>query len=203
MFLGLVFVAIVLVVLLAGGRLSRLATVRPRCLWLLPLALGLQILVTEVTRADRVLDDALHVLSYLLAAAFLVLNRRIPGLLLIGLGAASNGIAIALNGGELPASARALRAAGIQQQAGDFANSGHVGHPVLGFLGDIAATPAFLPLRNVISVGDVAILLGAAWLIVAVCGTRWTRGDDDLHADPHDDPYDAPAPLSGAVPTAP
>jgi hypothetical protein len=183
MFLGMVFVALLVAVVLAGGRLSRLGSLRPRGLWLLPAALGLQLLVTEVTRSARVLDDGLHVLSYVMAAVFLVLNRRIPGLLLIGLGAASNGLTIALNGGELPASARALREAGFHQQQSDFANSGHLAHPVLGFLGDIVATPSFLPLRNVISVGDLAILLGAGWLVIAVCGTRWTR-DRDAETSP-------------------
>ncbi len=194
MFLGLVFLAIVAATLLAGGQLSRLASLRPRGLWLLPVALGLQVLVTEVIPAARVLDDGLHVLSYLLAAAFLVLNRRIPGLLLIGLGTASNGLTIALNGGELPASAHALREAGFHQELGDFANSGHVAHPVLGFLGDIVATPSFLPLRNVISVGDLAILIGAAWLVVAVCGTRWSRHDGDA--------VEPPVPLPAVVTTA-
>jgi hypothetical protein len=177
MFLLFCVAVLFAVVALLGGRLSRLGRLRMRAPWLLMVALGLQLLITEVLqrRAPGWLDALLHVLSYLLAAGFLVLNRKVPGLLLLGAGAAMNGVVIALNGGELPARAAALRAAHIHQTAGTFANSGHLEHPTLGWLGDVAATPAWLPFQNVISIGDITILAGAAWLCVATCGTWRSR----------------------------
>jgi len=157
-----------------GGRLPRLAAVRlHRNSWI-GIALLIQIVVIEIITGPELVLKALHVLSYLMAAVFLWLNRRVPGLFLVGLGAASNGITIAINGGTLPARPGALRTAGINLEADRFVNSGALAHPHLAFLGDVFAIPAGWPLANVFSVGDVAIIVGvgvASWMI---CGTRWT-----------------------------
>ena len=61
-----------------------------------------------------------------------------------------------------------------------------VADPVLPWLGDIAATPAFLPFRNVISIGDVVVLVGAAVLLHVVCRTRVHRvlRTQGLHSRP-------------------
>lgn len=107
----------------------------------------------------------LHVLTYVAAAAFLWLNRAVPGTLVVGAGALSNGVTIALNGGTLPASPAAVRAAGLDGREG-FTNSGVVDGAVLPWLGDVFAWPEPLPLANTFSVGDVLIALGvglAAW----------------------------------------
>ena len=53
--------------------------------------------------------------------------------------------AIAANGGVMPADPDALAAAGVHQEAGDFANSTAVAHPHLSFLGDVFAVPASWP----------------------------------------------------------
>ncbi len=79
-----------------------------------------------------------------------------------------NGLVIALNDGTLPASARALAEAGMVTD-GDFTNSGVLRHPILAPLGDIVATPAWLPFRNVISIGDCIALIGVAVLVHTVC----------------------------------
>ena len=82
---------------------------------------------------------------------------------------------IALNGGTLPANPHALVSAGLADPTEAFQNSGVVAHPVLPWFGDIMATPAWLPFRNVISVGDLLILLGAAVLLHCVTGTAPVR----------------------------
>ena len=126
--------------------------------------LALQVVVVEVSLPDG-FAPVLHVLTYVAAFAFLWLNRRVPGALIVGAGALSNGIVIALNGGTLPASASAVKAAGIDPDLA-FANSGVLEHPVLPWLGDMFAWPAPLPLANTFSVGDVLIVIGAfvaAW----------------------------------------
>ena len=114
----------------------------------------------------------MHLATYVAAGWYVVLNRRIPGLWIVALGAASNGIAIAANGGTLPASRTALETAGIHLEPGEFLNSGVLEHPHLGFLGDVFAIPAGFPLANVFSVGDVLIVLGVAWGSHRVCGSR-------------------------------
>ena len=42
----------------------------------------------------------------------------------------------------------------------------------LGFLGDIFHTPAWMPIHNVFSVGDIEIVLGAFLLLHFVCRSR-------------------------------
>jgi hypothetical protein len=62
--------------------------------------------------------------------------------------------------------------AGFPVDPAEFKNSGVVADPVLAWLGDIAATPAWLPFRNVISIGDVVVLIGAAVLLHVTCRSR-------------------------------
>jgi Family of unknown function (DUF5317) len=161
---------------LLGGSLARLTRVRLQHAWLVVLALALQILITVViTGAPRWILVSLHLISYALAAVALWLNRRLPGLLLIGGGAMLNGVVITLNGGTLPASAHALRAAGHAIDAKSFENSGVLAHPILPWLGDVVATPSWLPFRNVLSIGDVTILIGTLVLAHSVCRRTGTH----------------------------
>jgi hypothetical protein len=77
-----------------------------------------------------------------------------------------NLLAIALNGGYMPASRHALEVAG-EQFAGAAANNSTVIHEGtrLWFLGDVFAIPDGTILSNVFSVGDVLIIAGVAILI--------------------------------------
>jgi hypothetical protein len=127
-----------------------------------------------VLPGPALLLETAHIATYAIAAWFIAVNRRIPGLPVIGTGAVLNGLAITLNGGTLPARLGALQAAGMHPAAGEFVNSGVLPHPRLAFLGDVFAVPAGFPLANVFSMGDVLIVLGAGWTAWAVLGTRWT-----------------------------
>lgn len=137
-----------------------------RWLWpsLIWVALGLQFAIFRFPLPGA-LAPVIHVLTYAAALAFLLANRRAPGVLVAAAGAAANGITIALNGGVLPTTHWALQTAGIEVDAA-FVNTGVMEHPVLPWLGDVFAVPAPLPLANTFSVGDVLIGLGiaiAAW----------------------------------------
>ena len=145
----------------------------------MPLALGLQILVISVIpTADERLLAFVHINTYMIAAAFVWFNRHVPGLVLLGAGAACNGVAIAANGGVLPASATALERSGFHLEPGEFTNSGVLSDPVLPWLGDVFWIPAASPLANVFSIGDLLIVVGLAWLVHGTCGSRlagrWT-----------------------------
>ena len=59
--------------------------------------------------------------------------------------------------------------------AGDFNNSGILAHPQLAWLGDVLAVPAGVPLANVFSIGDVLILVGLAYGVHHLCGSRLVR----------------------------
>ena len=157
---------------LAGGRLSRLLELRFATPWLLLLAFGAQLWLAWFPGPRSWWRGAIHVASFLLGLLWVWRNRRIPGLWVIGLGALSNAVAIAANGGVMPASASALRTAGMDVQPDTFATSDALEDPRLLFLGDVFATPASWPFANVFSVGDVLIAIGGAITIHAVCGSR-------------------------------
>jgi hypothetical protein len=161
---------------LLGGRLSRLFDIRLRGSWLPVGALLLQVLILQwIEGGPRPVLVAVHIGTYVMAAAFIWLNRAVPGLLLVAAGAVSNGVTIALNHGTLPARSAAMAAAHIDKDPKLFLNSGTVAHPVLGFLGDVFAWPAPLPLANVFSVGDVLIVLGAGYGAHRITGSNLPR----------------------------
>ncbi len=167
------FLALALVLVpLGGGRLRRLALLRLRAPGLLWLALGTQILLIAFPGEQTWWRVAANVATYPLAIGWVWLNRAIPGLWVIGIGAVCNLLPILANGGVMPASAHALQVAGISTDAGVFANSAVVTDPKLLFLGDVIAIPKAWPLANVLSVGDVVIALGAAYAVHRVTGSR-------------------------------
>lgn len=179
--MALCVLLLMVLVPLAGGDLRRLAQLRLTASGLLFVALLLQVLVTDVvSTGPRLLLAGAHLVSYGLTAAFLWRNRRVPGMPLLALGGLSNAVTIAVNGGTLPASASALRRAGISETPTVFANSGVLTHPHLSWLGDVFAVPAGWPLANVFSVGDVVIVLAAACCLWTVCRPQ------DERADAHD-----------------
>jgi hypothetical protein len=172
MFLVAIVLISALAVPLLGGRLEALAEVRARLAWILLLALGLQVVSLSVPGVPEGLRPLLQLASYPVAGVFVIVNRRLPGMLLIGLGALLNLIAMSANGGVMPASASALDRAGLPRQQDSYTNSTLVQEPRLGFLGDVFAIPKPVPLHNVFSVGDVTIAVG---VIVAVHGLSGSR----------------------------
>jgi hypothetical protein len=174
---------------LLGGDLRRFGTIRLRAVWLPVAALLAQIVIIEIIPdGSRPLLVTIHLTTYVLAGVFIWINRSIPGLVVVGVGALLNGVTIALNDGTLPASAAAERMAGIEQSSG-FVNSGALAHPVLPWLGDMFAWPQPLPLANVFSIGDLLIVVGTWYAAFRICGTRWTdcpveSEDPDVSAAP-------------------
>jgi hypothetical protein len=159
---------------LLGGDLRKLAEFRPRGVWVVFAALVVQVLVISVFPASwHTVEATAHVLTYVGALAVIAVNWRIPGMLIIGAGTFCNGLAIAINGGTLPASAAAEATAQYHKHDRGLDNSGVLAHPHLAWLGDRWATPAFLPLRNVMSIGDMLILAGAIVLVLRLTGVTW------------------------------
>ena len=150
-----------------GGRLERLATVRFRLGAVAVLALGIQLALFSPI-ADGLSDQvarAIYVISTALVGVVVLANLRLTGVPLIALGAALNLLAIAANGGKMPASPEALAAVGFG--VGGNTNSVVVAEPVLAPLTDVFAMPAWLPLANVFSIGDVLIGVGLAIAVAA------------------------------------
>jgi hypothetical protein len=153
----------------AGGSLARLAAVRLRAGWAAFAAIALQVAITSFPDGAPALHDALHLVSYGLAAVFVVANRRVPGLWIMAAGGALNLLAITANGGVMPASRAALAVAGIAPANG-FANSAALAHPRLLFLGDVIGVPGPWPIGNVLSVGDLVLFAGLLVLLHRACG---------------------------------
>jgi hypothetical protein len=152
---------------LLGGRLEPLAAVRFRLAPLVIAALIVQIALFSPL-ADALPGDlirSIYVASTGAVGLVVIANFRVPGFPLIAAGAVANLAAIVANGGAMPASADALATAGMS--IGAHTNSVVVDRPALEPLTDIFALPAWVPLANVFSVGDVLIGLGVAVAIVA------------------------------------
>jgi hypothetical protein len=154
------------------GRLDGLADIRLRAGWIIGTALVVQIvLFSPVGDVIDGLAPAVYVASTAAVLVALVVNRSIPGLLIVAVGAASNLAAILANGGYMPAAAGALAALGHAQAAG-YSNSIVLTNPAIEPLTDVYALPSWLPLANVFSVGDALIGLG----IVVTIAVAMRRG---------------------------
>ena len=160
---------------LRGGRLSHLTGLRLRWLWIIPVALAIQLMIFPLFSRTPLLPYAtvpLHVLSYVLAGVWLIANLREPPLVVMVSGALSNFVTVAVNGGRMPASETALRAAGWSETADLLVSQGDYGNVVLmgettrlNWLGDYLYLPEWVPFAVAFSIGDVLIMVGLAWLI--------------------------------------
>ena len=148
---------------LLGGRLERLGDLRFAWGPLAIAGLIVQIVLFSEPVAAGVgdLGPVLYVASTAAVFVAVLRNWRIPGLALIAVGAASNLLAIAANGGVMPASPEAVAALGAEAGPG-FSNSVVMTDPALWPLTDIFALPVWVPFANVFSVGDVLIGIGVA-----------------------------------------
>jgi len=90
----------------------------------------------------------------------------------MGIGLFSNFLAILVNGGYMPASAEALRKAGMETVAQALEEGRRLGNTILmgaatrlNFLGDWLFLPSWFPLSSAFSPGDVILGIGAALLL--------------------------------------
>jgi hypothetical protein len=151
-----------------GGRLGNVVHVRFRSAWLAVAALALQIIAFSAigSHLGSAWIAALHVVSYVGLLVFAGINLRLPGVALASVGVLCNALAIAANGGYMPARRAALAAAGVLYDGRMAANSRLIGGSTrFAFLGDVFALPKGVPLADVFSVGDMLIVTGVVLLI--------------------------------------
>ena len=158
---------------LSGGSAGRLGDLRFAWAPLIVVGLMGQVLLFSTPLGDALGPAApvLYVASNVAVLVAVWRNLAIPGLPLVLIGGASNLIAICANGGYMPVSPGALQAMGRLPREG-YTNSRLVDGVVLGPLTDLFAMPAWLPVANVFSIGDVLIGVGAAIAIVAAMHGR-------------------------------
>jgi hypothetical protein len=165
--------------LIRGGRLRNLSYLSIRWSALPLLALGLQVIVIygpgrEDARPFGV--PALLILgSYGLVMATVLANWRLPGMVLLGLGAALNFLVILLNGGWMPVTPELLVASGLMSSptafepgqrvpfSKDVIVDGHAGHAR--WLSDIFMIPRAGLFSAVFSIGDALMMVGLFSLI--------------------------------------
>ena len=92
---------------LKGGKLSNLAELKVKGIWLLALAIGMQIAVYIANSKGFSLGPtwfvpSLHTLSYGVLILFTLLNYSVPGMKFIALGILLNVLVIGLNHGAMP-----------------------------------------------------------------------------------------------------
>jgi hypothetical protein len=164
-------IGIVFAVLL-GGRLSRVLDVHLRCQALVVLALGVQVVLLAGLGDgfSNLQQRGLHLTSYALLIVFAVVNLRVWALVPVLLGTGLNALAIAANAGRMPVADHAAEAMGGLRPSDD--SNVTTASDRLGFLGDVFALPAEVPLANVFSVGDLFIGFGMAAFIVAASLSR-------------------------------
>jgi Family of unknown function (DUF5317) len=170
----------ILSVPLTGRSLRPLARLSLRAVWLVWLSIGLQLVITLVRGFPDWLGRPVHLVTFALSALFLWVNRRIPGALLVALGAGLNLAAIAANNGTMPASESAWHTAGFPTITGEFENSNVTHNARLPWLGDVFAIPKGWPFANVFSVGDVVVVIAVAYFAHTWC--RRSPSVDDSSA---------------------
>jgi hypothetical protein len=158
-----------------GGRLSRLVFLRLRGVWLVLVALGIQLLIFPLFTPNPIIPFGtaiLHGVSYGLVLLWLLLNVHTRPLIAVGGGALLNIAVVALNAGYMPASSAAFERAGLLSVAKILARGETYGNLVgmsattrLNVLGDRIGLPRGVPFATVMSVGDVLIMVGLAWLL--------------------------------------
>ncbi|MCL4394203.1 MAG: DUF5317 domain-containing protein [Chloroflexi bacterium] len=167
------------IALVTGGSLGNLTALQLKWRGLILGGFAIQLFVfSPLWQDNRTLSpftQAAYLASLFFLFVALAANYRIPGLVLIGPGFLMNLIAVAVNGGYMPASSSALQAAGLPPLgAGEILqNSIGIGPATnLVFLGDVFAIPKWFLFPNVFSVGDVLISIGAVYLVLKALAPR-------------------------------
>lgn len=184
----LVVVALgVLVSYARGGRLHRAAEAPLHWRTLLFLGVSIQITV-DALAARGVLGDAttlgwlLLLVSQLLVVGFLVANRHLPGVLLVGGGLLLNAVVMAANGA-MPVDPAAIQALGLGDVEVPLGKHTLLDDQTrLPWLADIIPVR---PLRSIISIGDLVLAAGLVPLTHALMSHRTPaeQADDRDAAD--------------------
>src|SRR5205807_4216937 len=181
MFLFFAVIAAALVIaVLSGGDVRRLSQIKVQHLELLLAAFAVKVVVAVLgtTHSPVAVSVArpLNVIGAILLLAVVWFNRRIPGALLFGAGLSLNLIVIVAFGGRMPvllprdvdpnSPVLALLLGGLDPL-----------HVVLTqpqglwFIGDIFAIPGLGGHSSLVSIGDLLMAAGVAWLIIR-CSQR-------------------------------
>lgn len=188
MILVLALFLALLIAVLTGGKLRRLANLPLRVPWLALLGFGLQVYIIyepETTARGWLSPHTLVlVLSYMLLLAFVWVNRRLPGMPIIALGLLMNFTVMLANGGYMPISPEAVQRVGHEYELQSTEPGARLKYTKdillpreqtrLWFLSDVFILPPPFPIPTVFSPGDAVLALGVWVLVLATChSARW------------------------------
>ena len=157
MLLLILIISTIFLVYITGGNLKWLVNRPLRLKWLVLTALIIQIIIFSGLPAIEYMPSLyigiIHIISYLVLLAFIILNIKVAGIAILGLGTLSNATVIIANGGFMP---------------NPLVAAGEIFNNVIGispgsrllFLSDILSAPEWLPLPSAFSIGDVLIVIG-------------------------------------------
>lgn len=179
LFFAVIAGALVIAVVI-GGDVRRLSQLRVRHLELLIAALAAKVSVALLGTSHSLTalnaTRPLNVIGAVLLLGVAVFNRRIPGAIVFGLGLVSNLAAILWFGGRMPV----LLPSGFEPTPGGALPALREGldplhvllsHPQgLWFLGDVVEIPGIFGRTSLVSLGDLLMAAGIAYLIV-----RWSH----------------------------
>jgi hypothetical protein len=162
---------------IAGGRLRGFERLELPWWPLALIGLAIQLLPVPGGRhgTDLWIRMAVLAASYAMLVVFAVRNVRTPGVPLILVGLVLNMAVVTVNGG-MPVSEHAVVASGQKDLLDTLRKSQGTKHHLLTSddylrpLGDVIPVPS--PIKQVVSVGDLFVYAGLAWLIVAVMRRR-------------------------------
>lgn len=173
----------IVVGLLAGGRLGRLADLDLRAPWVFLAAAAIQVglMVAGARGWAQVagVGQGLLVMSLALVLVGLWVNRRLPGVWVVAIGVFLNFLVIAANGGSMPVDRELAVRAGNTRLVEMLDSPAYVKHGVIGPgtrlrpLADVLPLPMLVPRPKFWSpgsVGDVFVTVGACWLTLAGMG---------------------------------
>jgi hypothetical protein len=180
----------VVVALVRGGDMKLLGQLGIKSYWLI-FAPGILICLLYTKYIPGMefvvkLGPFVHVIAYLMVLIVIYINRRLPGMALIGLGAILNFTAIAVNSGKMPVSPQAAKSAGMERL---LARKNQARHSLINsntrlkFLCDVIPLkwPPF-PDPQVISLGDIGLAFGLFILVQrATCDRK--RIPTEVEAD--------------------
>jgi type II secretory pathway pseudopilin PulG len=167
-----------LIVLVTRGSFEQLLRLPIQSIWLVVLALVIQITLAIVDIPSDRYDDlgiALVMVSYGLLLAFCFVNLRVSMMWLVALGIGLNAVVIGLNQG-MPTRDREVTRSGRTVEEPIERTVKHrpeSDDDLLGFLGDKIVVPE--PVDEVVSIGDLVIGLGV--IAVFYAGSRVRRPD--------------------------
>lgn len=176
---AIIVLLVFLLAIISGGKIQNLKYVKFRFSWMVFIGLFLKVLTNSGLRYSIGLSDShaakLYILSFVFIAAFIILNSKLKGFVLVGLGLSSNLLAIAANAGRMPVKEEYFYLTTAPEEIEKYYQglSAYNYIPTgpdtkLYYLCDIILMPHWIMITRVFSVGDILITIGAAYFVWTV-----------------------------------